>query len=160
MARPSSSCAVYGLSLPVGPLAGSLLANGRAQLLSTSGGTTVVSSPPMKNRPSDAATANAALLSAFLNMTCSLCRHGRGLGLLVAGTDRGGHDVVQEQRDSREDQGSGEESHDPDRLQRNHRIDKRNGRVIPLPALPEPAQPERHEKAQAADHHEPETPVG
>ena len=45
-------------------------------------------------------------------------------------------------------------------LQRLHRVDERNRRIVPLPALPETAQPERDEEAQAADHDAPEAPVG
>src|ERR1039458_3244614 len=118
---------------------------GRPQLLSTSGGTTVVSNPPMKNIPSARPTAQAALRSALLNICFP--------------PDYRRHDVVAEHHDSQEDHHAAEEAHQPDGLQRFHRVDERNRRIVPLPALPEAAQPERHEEAQTAHDDEPETPV-
>jgi hypothetical protein len=47
---------------------GSSFEKGLAQVLSMSGGTTVVRMPPMKKMPSAAATANPKLVSAFCNM--------------------------------------------------------------------------------------------
>src|SRR5208283_120557 len=100
----------------------------------------------MKNSTRAAMTANVALLSALLS--------------IIAPPDDGRHDVIGERDDAAEDQGSGEETHQPDRLERLHRVDKRDLRVIPLPALPETAEPESDKEAQAADHYQPEAPVG
>src|SRR5664279_4379505 len=100
----------------------------------------------MKNMTSAPPTAQAALLSALLNICLP--------------PDHRGHNVVREHHDSEEDHHAGEEAHQPDGLQRLHGIDERDGDIIPLPALPEAAQPERHEEAQAAHDDEPETPVG
>src|ERR1035438_4125095 len=99
----------------------------------------------MKNMTSARPTAQAALLSALLNIC--LPPHYRR------------HNVVCEHHDSQENHDATEEAHQPDRLQRLHRVDERNRRIVPLPALPEAAQPQRHEEAQTAHDHEPETPV-
>src|SRR5205085_7757157 len=151
MARPLSSISVYGRSLPVGPFDGSLFSNGLDQLLSTSGGTTVVSRPPMKKKMSAATTKPMALLSVFCNMSVLLPSRRGGPTYFCRPSDRG-HDVEQESHNSAKDQRAGEEAHRPDRFERDYRIDERDRRVIPLPALPESAQPERDEEAEAADH--------
>jgi len=54
------------------PLAGSWFSKGLAQLVSTRGGTTVVSRPPIKKSTREMATAQRALVSAFLNMIALL----------------------------------------------------------------------------------------
>src|SRR6516164_8953265 len=104
------------------------------------GGTTVVSRPPIKKSTSAATIAKLKLVSALLN--------------IIAPPDDGRHDVVGEADDAAEDQAAGEEPDQPDGFQRNHGIDEGDRRVVPLPALPEAAEPQRGEEPQAADHHE------
>src|SRR5512133_1895568 len=110
------------------------------QLLSTNGGATVVSSPPMKNSASAATIAKPKLLSALLNIR--------------APPDHRRHDVVAERHDPAEDQDAREQSHHPDGMQGDDRVDERDRRIVPLPALPEPAEPQRHEEPETADHHQ------
>src|SRR5437763_1344508 len=136
MARPWSCWAVYGLRSGAG----------FDQLLSIIGGTTVVSRPPMKNNTSAATIAKLKLLSA--------------LPSILAPPDYRRHDVVRERDNAAEDQHPREEADQPDRFERDHRVDEGDRRVVPLPALPEAAEPESDEKAEAADHHQPEAPVG
>src|SRR5271157_121437 len=100
----------------------------------------------MKKSASAAITAKVALLSALLN--------------IFAPPDHGRHDVVGERDDAAKQQDAGEEAHQPHGLERHHGVDEGDRGVVPLPALPEAAEPERYEEAQAADHEKPETPVG
>src|SRR5579883_2587747 len=102
--RPCCSSSVGGFSFPVGPFAGSLFSNGFVQLVSISGGATVVSRPPMKNSASDPATAHPALLSALWNMLRLL---------LAADAQCRRQNVVREHADAGEDQRTGEESNQP-----------------------------------------------
>src|SRR5208337_3710935 len=136
MARPLSSSSVYGRSLPVGPLLGSLFSNGLDQLLSTIGGTTVVSRPPMKKKMSAATTKPMALLSVLPSMCSPSCR----LCGCLCGADFGagqhsGHHVVKESGDSAEHQDAGEEPHGPNRLQGDDGVNERDRGIVPLPTL-------------------------
>src|ERR1017187_7176557 len=99
----------------------------------------------MKNMTSARPTAQAALLSALLNICLP--------------PDYRRHNVVCEHDDSQEDHDAGEEAYQPDGLERLHGIDERNRGIVPLPALPETTKPEGDEEAQPAHDDEPETPV-